>query len=86
MGAGVVAAGRFALTDRSFGEQVFNVVVEVLEKAVGPEGVLLGTLVRLPIHPTDRRGFLERCRDRRATLSRTAVDRAARIGNREAAR
>lgn len=57
-----VAAGRFALTDRSLGEQAFDAAVEVLETAVGPEGVLLGTLVRLPIHPTDRRGFLERKR------------------------
>ena len=57
-----LAAGRFALTDRSLGEKAFDAAVEALEKAVGPEGVLLGTLVRLPIHPTDRRGFLERKR------------------------
>jgi len=63
-----VAAGRFALTDRLLGEQAFDAALEVLERALGPSGVLLGTVVRLPIHPTDRRSLREKITPRLLAL------------------
>ncbi len=68
-----VAAGRFALTDQLLGDQTFDSVVDILDRALGPGGVLLGTLVRLPIHPTDRRGFFERAMPRMISLALAAM-------------
>jgi hypothetical protein len=68
-----VAAGRFWLTDQLLGDQAFDAVVDILDRALGPGGVLLGTLVRLPIHPTDRRSFFEREVPRIVSLALAAM-------------
>jgi hypothetical protein len=53
-------AGGFSLKDRWIGVEAFDAALNVLERALGPQGVLLGTVVRLPIHPTDTRRLRDR--------------------------
>jgi hypothetical protein len=55
-----VASGRFALDDQALGRESFDTVLEILERALGPGGVMLGTLVRLPVTPPDSRPWLRR--------------------------
>ncbi|MBI3722697.1 hypothetical protein HY251_01890 [bacterium] len=55
-----LASGRFALSDNALGAKTFDLALSVLERALGPGGVLLGTVVRLPVQPHDPRRFLAR--------------------------
>jgi hypothetical protein len=57
-----VASGRLPISDRSIGSAAFDAALAVLERALGPEGVLLGSVVRLPIRAPDPRSVWARIR------------------------
>jgi hypothetical protein len=57
-----VAAGSLLVAERAIGTEAFEAALAALERAVGPGGVFLGSVVRLPVSPPDDRSRWDRTR------------------------